>query len=195
MRPALEERDRRLRGGQRDEVVGVELVLVRKAALPAELELTRGAKCRLDVELRFERWVRAVAANYLLERALHGIVQVAAVSHDCDSAPRTEYAVDLDQRSIRVEPMEGLSDDDGIRGRGSQWHCLRRPSDHLHFIRWDLLAHGLDRLNRDHARAGRGEQAPELSRSRRQIDDYGADTQAEPADEIADGRCRVRWPH
>jgi len=137
------------------------------------------------------RHVAAMRLEQIADAPLDLVVEAADVVDEREHAAGPQHAVDLGQRARPVEPVKRLRDRDGVRARSGQRDRLGRAVEHLDPARRDHRAHLRDRLDRDDLEAARGEQARELPRPGRQVDE------ARPAElrrEPIDGLVRIARP-
>src|SRR5437899_1602629 len=80
-----------------------------------------------------------------------------------------QHEVDLAQCVLQAEPVERLSDGDGVDARVRHRNRLGRSLERLHALR-QQGPHLRDRLDGDDLRTARGEPARELPRTRREVE-------------------------
>ena len=138
----------------------------------------------------------AVRLEHVVERLLHTVVHIAAVVQERDSTARAQNAVDLGQRAVGIEPVEGLRADDGVDRRVRERDVLGGPLQRLDLRRDPLqvLAHLVERLDRDHCCTARYEVARELPRAGGEIEHSAARADAQPLAHPRDRLGRVARP-
>ncbi|MBA2333041.1 MAG: hypothetical protein H0V94_09655 [Actinobacteria bacterium] len=94
------------------------------------------------------------------------LVVVARIPQDADNAAGPEHPRHLAQRHRLVEPVEGLGDDDCVRGSVGERNLLRGARHCLHAgdVRAQLVEHLLERLDRNDVVAERRERSSQLAR-------------------------------
>ena len=110
--------------------------------------------------------VAPMASDRVLEGDLEGVFHVAAIPEEGKAAAGAEHAVDLGERLLAAEPMERLRHRDRVDAPVVEWDRLRGAVERFHGRREldELRPHRGERLDREHAGAGRSQHARELSR-------------------------------
>jgi hypothetical protein len=104
--------------------------------------------------------------------------------------------VKLRQRAPEVEPVHCRADRDRLRARVRQRQLLRGAGQRLHSRhgRFELRAHLVERLDGDHARAGRDELARQLPGAGGDVDHSGSGPDPESLDDPVDELGQVARP-
>jgi len=143
---------------------------------------------RFPYRRRLERRMRAVTREHFVERA-----RVAPVRDEREQPAGPQHALDLAERSLRVEPVERLRDRDGI-GRGVRERDRLRGSVQRLDPRGNPRTHLDQGLNGDDARTRRHELPRELPGAGCKIHDDAARPEAELLDEERHRLRRVARP-
>ena len=102
----------------------------------------------------------------------------------------------LRQRSVEVEPVERSGGSRRVDARVTERQVLGRAGEHLdtRYGALELRAHLGERLDREHARAGRHEQARELPGAGADVDDGRPGGDPETFDDEGDDVWVIRRP-